>query len=66
MNTKSRMRELAHHYREIRGRHPDGKPMILFDVAGTILDTRHMVDFVLRSFDWLRGTSFFRPLGASD
>ncbi len=60
------MRELAHRYREIRGRQPDGKPMTLFDVAGTILDMLHMIVFVLQSFDWLHGTSFFRRLGASD
>jgi len=66
MNTTSWMRELARHYREIRARHPDTKLMIVFDIDGTILDMRHMIVFVLQSFDRAHGTSFFRRLRASD
>lgn len=64
--TTSWMRELARHYGEICARNPRTKLMIVFDIDGTILDMRHMIVFVLQSFDRTRGTSFFRRLKVSD
>ncbi len=59
---KSWMRELANHYAMIRHRYPEDNLMIVFDIDGTILDTRHMVRYVLQSYDRFRGTSYFRWL----
>jgi len=60
------MRELAHHYQQIRSLHPEDKLLILFDIDGTILDMRYMILFVLQSFDRSHGTTFFRHLRVSE
>ena len=59
---KSWMGELANHYEMMRHRYPDEKLMIVFDIDGTILDTRYMVRYVLQSYDRFRGSNYFRWL----
>ncbi len=60
------MKKLALHYHKIRERHADDRLMILFDVDGTILDTRNIVLRILQSFDRRHGTRFFADLRVSD
>lgn len=60
------MAQLASHYETMRAEHPDDELMILFDIDGTILDTRHMVLHVLRSYDKEHETFFFKDLQVSD
>ena len=60
------MTELASHYEKVRDQHPQDRLIILFDIDGTILDSRHMVLHVLQAFDEDRGTSFFQRLQVSD
>lgn len=64
--TKEWMRKLALHYERIRVLYPKDKMMILFDIDGTILDTRHMIVYVLQSFDRRHGTRFFADLHIAD
>jgi len=60
------MRDLARHYDATRAAHPDDNLMILFDIDGTILDMRHLICYVLRRYDRVHGTSFFRRLRIED
>lgn len=60
------MKKLAAHYENARMRYPEDRLMILFDIDGTILDTRYIVLFVLRSYDNARGTQFFQDLTIDD
>ena len=53
------MHRLAVHYRRARERRPEGRLMVAFDIDGTILDMRHAVLQLLRSFDFEHGTSHF-------
>ena len=53
------MTELASHYEKIRDQYPQDRHIILFDIDGTILDSRNMVLHVLQAFDEERSTSFF-------
>ena len=39
---KDWMEELASHYESARDKYPQDRLMVLFDIDGTILDTRHM------------------------
>ncbi len=54
------MTELASHYEKVRDQHPQDRLIILFDIDGTILDSRHLVHHVLQAFDEEHGTSFSR------
>ena len=56
------MERLASHYEVMRSRYPEEKLIILFDIDGTILDTRYLTLNVLRSYDSVHGTSYFRDL----
>ncbi len=56
------MERLASHYEVMRSRYPEEKLIILFDIDGTILDTRYLVLTVLQSYDTAHGTSHFRNL----
>lgn len=60
------MRALAEHYQAARTRHPETPLLVLFDIDGTILDTRHTVAQILRSYDREHDTTWFRNLRASD
>jgi hypothetical protein len=60
------MNELAAHYARMRERHPDETLLILFDIDGTILDTRHMVRHHLLAYDRAHGTSLFHGLRLED
>ena len=60
------MKKLDLHYKKIRSRYPEDRLMILFDIDGTILDMRHMILHVLKSFDRSHGANFFKNLGLGD
>ena len=60
------MTELAAHYEKIRDQYPEDRHIILFDIDGTILDSRFLVLHVLQAFDEEHGTQFFTKLGVSD
>lgn len=56
------MHELACHYETMRQKYPDDKLLIVFDIDGTILDMRYLVCYLLRRYDSVHGTRFFRNL----
>jgi hypothetical protein len=60
------MRSLSEHYERIRRDHPADELCVVFDIDGTILDTRHLVVHTLLAFDRSRGTDRFRGLVADD
>ena len=60
------MKKLDLHYKKIRSLYPEDRLMILFDIDGTILDMRHMILHVLKSFDRSHGASFFKNLRFED
>ncbi len=65
-NTTSWMRDLAFHYESIRKACPQDRLLIVFDIDGTILDTRYMIISTLHTYDREHGTRHFRYLGADD
>ena len=60
------MQRLSRHYERMRGRHPDDEVMILFDIDGTILDSRYMIHHTLQSYDRANGTDWFADLAVED
>jgi len=56
------MRELARRYEQALAERPGEPLLILFDVDGTILDTRYLVQYVLRAYDRVHDTAHFRDL----
>ena len=60
------MSELAAHYEKTRRQYPQDNLMIVFDIDGTILDTRYMILDVLQAFDEAHGTRFFKEHQVSD
>lgn len=60
------MKKLALHYDNMRSRYPEDKLLILFDIDGTILDMRHMIFHVLKSYDRLHSTGYLDDLRFSD
>jgi hypothetical protein len=60
------MRRLAAHYDRFRSEYPGEQLLIVFDIDGTILDMRHMVQHVLLSFDRAHGSDWFQGLTADD
>ena len=54
------MTELAHHAEAMRRRYPEERLILLFDIDGTILDSRSTVLQLLRLYDWTHGTSHFQ------
>jgi len=60
------MNNLALHYKKVRERHGNKNLLIAFDIDGTILDMRHMILYVLKSFDKELGTQYFRGLTFHD
>ena len=59
------MNKLSYHYQKMRYLFPDDKLIVLFDIDGTIVDTRYMVLHALNSYDRVHGTSYFDQLDAS-
>jgi hypothetical protein len=60
------MRVLADLVAEVRTLHPDDELAIVFDIDGTIVDTRYLVVHVLLSYDRHHGTEHFRGITVSD
>ncbi len=60
------MERLASHYRKMRDRYPNDKLLIMFDIDGTILDTRHMIRYVLQGYDRKYGKRLFTDLKIDD
>lgn len=64
------MEHLAHHYTQntsqIKNQNTQQKFMILFDIDGTIIDTRYLVQHTLQAFDLAHGTGFFTGLAIED
>jgi hypothetical protein len=60
------MHELAHHFERMRASYPGDELCIVFDIDGTIVDTRHLVVDVLLSYDRAHGTDHFQGLCADD
>ena len=60
------MGALASHVGRMRSAYPDDELAIVFDIDGTIVDTRHLVVHVLLSYDRQHGTDLFRGITASD
>jgi beta-phosphoglucomutase-like phosphatase (HAD superfamily) len=60
------MKRLSDHYERMRRRYPDEDLMILFDIDGTILDSRYMILHALQSYDRAHGTERFRALAVKD
>ncbi|MFC1481552.1 HAD family hydrolase [Candidatus Neomarinimicrobiota bacterium] len=60
------MGTLARQYSEQRHKYPDEKLLIMFDIDGTILDTRYMILHVLRLYDQTTGSRHFVELGVDD
>jgi hypothetical protein len=60
------MRDLAFHYGTMRKAFPEDRLLIVFDIDGTILDTRYMIISILHAYDREHGTRHFRYLGAED
>jgi hypothetical protein len=60
------MRKLAEHHKTMRRRYPEERIIVVFDVDDTILDLRHMILYVLRSFDRCHNTAFFVDLTLED
>jgi hypothetical protein len=64
--TTNWMRDLAFHYESMRKAYPEDRLLIIFDIDGTILDTRYMIVSILHAYDREHGTRHFRFLSADD
>ncbi|MCI0713479.1 MAG: HAD family hydrolase [Chloroflexi bacterium] len=60
------MEQLTNHIHHIRQQHSDDHLMVVFDIDGTILDMRYMVQNVLRAFDQEHHTRLFHQLTVDD
>jgi len=60
------MRRLSDHYERMRHGFPDDELMILFDIDGTILDSRYMIRHALKSYDREHGTAWFAGLAVEN
>jgi len=60
------MKELAEHFEKRRQAYPRDKLLVVFDIDGTILDMRHMILYVLKSYDAELGTRYFEGLDYFD
>lgn len=60
------MRTLSNYYNYMRKAYPDERLLILFDLDGTIVDTRYMIHNSLKSFDQRHGTTCFSNLKVTD
>ncbi len=53
------MQALADHHSAMRARHPHERLLVMFDIDGTLLDTRCTMLWVLREYDVVHGTRWF-------
>jgi phosphoglycolate phosphatase-like HAD superfamily hydrolase len=60
------MYELGRHFRAMRERYPTDQLCIVFDIDGTIIDTRYLVRTILLESDRHWGTNDFRFLTVDD
>jgi hypothetical protein len=60
------MAALASHVERVRLAHPEDQLAVVFDIDGTIVDTRHLVVHVLLSYDRNHDTDHFRGITAQD
>ena len=60
------MRALAAHVERMRLAYPDDELAVVFDIDGTIVDTRHLVVHLLLSYDRHHGTDAFRGITVDD
>lgn len=60
------MRALAAHVEGARVGHPEDELVVVFDIDGTIVDTRYLVLHILLAYDRARGTEHFRGITADD
>lgn len=60
------MRELGAHHSRMRSAYPDDELCIVFDIDGTILDTRYLVAHLLHAYDREHETEFFARLRPED
>ena len=59
---KSWINRLAEHYADRRDRYPDDDLLVVFDIDGTILDSRYELLHLLRRYDRAHGTRYFAHL----
>lgn len=52
------MQKLGDHYRQARIDYPGDRLLILFDIDGTVLDTRHMILHLLKAYDRANETHY--------
>lgn len=62
---KNWMSELALHYSRLMHQYSNDKLIILFDIDGTILDICHMVLNLLKEYDQVHQTEYFKNLDLS-
>lgn len=60
------MEKLSLHYKEMKQQYPEDKMLLVFDIDGTILDVRYMVQDILLAFDRHFHTSHFCDLDIDD
>jgi hypothetical protein len=60
------MRALAAHVERMRLAYPEEELAVVFDIDGTIVDTRHLVVHVLLAYDRHHDTEHFRGITADD
>ena len=60
------MHALVGHYRSMRARHPEATLAIVFDIDGTIIDTRYLTLHTLHECDRALGTRYFRNMHVDD
>jgi len=60
------MTTLAKHYAGARSRYPDAPLLLLFDIDGTILDSRYLVLYLFQTYDLQHETRYFRDLTLAD
>ena len=60
------MRSLAAHVESMRAAYPDDELALVFDIDGTIVDTRHLVVHVLLAYDRHHGSDHFHGITVED
>ena len=60
------MRALAAHVERVRLTNPEHELALVFDIDGTIVDTRHLVVHLLLAYDRQHGTDHFRGITVAD
>jgi hypothetical protein len=63
---KTWIQELADHHEASRKAYPYDKLLVLFDIDGTILDSRNFIHHALQTFDAKHNTEYFKATGVDD